>query len=127
MKWMRYAAFAIGFLFGSVFLLFNLGGQMQKRPTLWETLLLLTGPVSLLLASLIGLKFEKVAGWWLLVGAAATAVLFIARQSLAWPEVQRLVTIIAIFCLPMLCSGLLYLTHAYEQQQPSGSNLPWMP
>lgn len=82
--------------------------------------------MTLPVASVVGLlKFEKFAGSWLLIGAAATAVLFVARQSLAWAEVQRLVVIVAIFCLPMLCSGLLWLTHAHHQQ-PTGSNLPWM-
>ncbi len=125
MKWMRYAAFSIGAAFGSVFLLFNLGTPVQQRPEFWETLTLLTGPVTLLAASLVGLKFEKLAGWWLLIGAAVTAVLFTARQSLAWPEIQRLVVIIAIFCLPMLCCGLLWLTHA-NRSDADGSRLPWM-
>ncbi len=125
MKWMRYAAFLIGVLFGSAFLIFNLSGPIQQRPTLWDTLPLLTGPVTLLAASLLGLKFETVAGWWLILGAAATAVLFVTRQSLAWSEVQRLVVIVAIFCLPMLSSGLLWLSYAHTKQT-DGSHLPWM-
>src|SRR5690242_8540098 len=79
-KWMRYTAFGLGMAFGSVFLLFNLGTPIDHFPGLWESLPLLTGPVTLFFASVIGLKFEKTAGWWLITGAAATAFLFTARR-----------------------------------------------
>ena len=125
MKWTRYAAFAIGFVFGSVFLFFNLATPLQRIPGFWETLTLLTGPVTLLVASVVGLWFEKLAGWWLLTGAAATAVLFVALRAHAGSDPQKLVVIVAIFCLPMLCSGLLWLAHA-NYKTPDGSNLPWM-
>ena len=124
MNWMRYTAFAIGAVFGSLFLLFNLGTPLQRIPGFWETLTLLCGPLTLLAASFLGLKHERFAGWWLLAGAAATAVLFVV-QLLPWrPGLARMLMVVAVFCLPMLCSGLLWLTHA--NAQPDGSKLPMM-
>jgi hypothetical protein len=69
---------AIGAVFGSVFLLFNPGTTRQQRSGMWDTLTLLTGPVTLLATSLVGLKFEEIAGVWLLIGAAVTAGLLVA-------------------------------------------------
>jgi hypothetical protein len=122
---MRYAAFAIGAVFGSVFLFMNLSGPVSKSPTLWDALPMLSGPVTLFVASVVGLKFEKVAGWWLLGGAGVTAVLLVARGSLVSSNVERLAIGIAFLCLPMLCAGLLWLTHS-NHRQPNGSRLPWM-
>lgn len=124
MKWMRYAAFAIGMVFGSVFLILNLGTPIDHIPGLWESLPLLTGPVTLFVASVVGLKFEKAAGWSLVAGAAATAFLFTV-QSHGADDGQRLAAIVAIFCLPMLFSGVLWLAHA-DYRPPDGAHLPWM-
>ncbi|MGH9521517.1 MAG: hypothetical protein ACRD3E_03175, partial [Terriglobales bacterium] len=78
MRWRRYAAFLVGVLSGSVFLVI-LEMPPTWTPDFWEALTIGTGPVTLVVASVVGLKFEKVAGWWLLAGAVATAVLLFAQ------------------------------------------------
>ena len=125
MKWTRYAAFAVGVLSGLVFLLL-----LETPPTwsmdFWEAVTLLTGPVTLIVASLVGLKFEKVAGWWLLAGAAATAILLVVQLKPWQPGLSTMLLLPAIFCTPMLFSGLLWLVHA-RAHGPTGANLPMMP
>ena len=124
MKWSRYAAFAIGILTGTVFLFYL--EMPPNRPDTWEAMTLLSGPVTLVVASVVGLKFEKLAGWWLLAGALVTAVL-LCIQLVPWhPGLAALLIVPAIFCMPMLFSGLLWLSHA-RAQHPNGMNLPMMP
>lgn len=124
MKWTRIAAFAIGVLSGAVFL-FYLATPPNWSGDIWEVMTLVAGPVTLVAASLVGLKFEKVAGWWLLAGAAVTAVL-LSLQLVPWhPGIAALLIVPAIFCTPMLFSGLLWLVHA-SAHGPNGANLPMM-
>lgn len=124
MKWTRYAAFIIGLLSGAVFLFYVLTPPNWSGD-LWEVMTVLAGPVTLVVASLVGLKFEKVAGWWLLAGAAVTATL-ICKQLVPWhPGITALIVVPGIFCVPMLFSGLLWLVHA-NARGPNGANLPMM-
>jgi hypothetical protein len=127
MRWKRYVAFAVGLVSGAAFLLF-----VVLPPTsgmdVWEALTLLAGPVTLVAASLVGLKFERVAGWWLLAGSVVTAALLFV-QLVPWqPGITTLLVVPAIFCLPMLLSGFLWLAHAHAHAAgPNGANLPMMP
>lgn len=125
MKWTRFAAFAIGLLAGAGFLAY-VESPPNWFPGWWEVLTLLTGPLTLLAASFVGLKFERLAGWWLLSGAAATAALLVMQLAPWQPGVLALVLVPVIFCSPMVFSGLLWLAHA-DLHEPTGERLPMMP
>lgn len=125
MKWTRYAAFTIGLISGAAFLAY-VESPPNWHPDRWETITLLAGPVTLVVASLVGLKYEKLAGWWLLSGAAATAALLL-MQLVPWdPGVIALVLVPVIFCSPMVFSGILWLAYA-DGREPDGARLPMMP
>ncbi len=111
MKSMRWLAFGIGMGFGLLYLVLNLldPDTFIHAASLSDWLLMITGPVTLVVASLAGLKFRRFAGWWLLVASIAAAVQFAFRTRFS-PAVM--LATVAIFCLPMALAGTLWLKSA---------------
>jgi hypothetical protein len=125
-KWMRYTAFAIGIVSGTLILNSGWFDAPWRWSDPWELAVFVAGPVTQLAASLVGLKFERVAGWWLLGGAVAVATL-VMLVLLPWhPGLLTYVGVTAVLSIPMLTSGLLWLLHS-RAQGPNGKNLPMMP
>jgi hypothetical protein len=79
--------------------------------------LLACGPLSLVLATVLGWASQEcLAGWWLLGGGAATAVLSIVQigpeiHGAPRSSVTLLFLLVAIFALPMCVCGALLLKY----------------
>ncbi len=115
MNWMRYLAITIGVVFGALYVVFGLA-PAQRAISPGDILLILSVPVSLVLATVVGLKFERLAGWWQIVAAVAAAVQLVIRK---YGDPLAMLMAIAVLCLPMLCAGLLWLRLARPQRRMS--------
>ncbi len=112
---MRTGAILIGVIFGGLFLFFFIAESYADRGAglanlrISDALLLIAGPISFVCATLLGLKFERPAGYWLVTGGLVTAVLLAIRLSERLGEFLVMGLIIVI---PMLIEGGLWLKHA---------------
>ena len=115
MKWMRYTALGIGTAFGLLYLtvavLALLFGTEPSLPSFSDWMILLFGPLSLILATAVALKYERIGGWRLLTGGVIIAILFGSR--LFETPLRLLVTFLA-YPFPMLIAGKLWLIHAFK-------------
>lgn len=97
MKRIRIGASLIGIMFGLVYGAFgvfammmnSIGGGISYQAhgfagLRFQYLLLLFSPFSLIAATLVAWKYERIAGWWLVVGAVAVAILI---RFLVSPEI----------------------------------------
>ncbi len=108
MKWMRYSALGIGIAFGLLFLIFALGEGFKGIPNLQDCILLLFGPISMIVATAVAWKHERIGGWWLITGGIIAGILFTAR--LIDQPTNLLWTFLA-YPLPMLVAGVLWVLH----------------
>lgn len=65
--------------------------------------LILSAPLSLIVATAVASKFARIAGWWLIAGGTAL-VLSIPIQGKAWDWFSRMIS-----AVPMLLAGALWL------------------
>ena len=113
MNWMRYTALGIGAAFGLLFLVFGIGEGISEGfrnlPSSYESVIMAFGPVSMIAATGVAWKRERLRGWWLSVGGIVTAVLFTIK--LIDSPMQLLLTSL-VYPLPMLVAGALWVLHA---------------
>jgi len=107
-KWMRYTALGIGIAFGLLFLTFALGEGFRSIPNLQDCILLLFSPASMIVATAVAWKHERIGGWWLITGGIITGTLFTAR--LIDQPTNLLWTFLA-YPLPMLVARVLWVLH----------------
>ncbi|MCD6567958.1 MAG: hypothetical protein J7K94_04390 [Dehalococcoidia bacterium] len=112
MNWMRYTALGIGIAFGLLFLVFAFGegfGEYFSGATgLRDYILLACGPISMILATLVAIKRERIGGWWLVIAGIISTVLF-TFELFDVPE-TLLITLL-IYPVPMVVAGFLFLIH----------------
>ena len=113
MNWMRYTALGIGIAFGVFFLTFAIGegisGDFGGIPGPDDSVLLLFGPISLIAATAVAWKHERIGGWWLIAGGIITGILFTIRLT---DKPMNLLWISLVYPLPMLVAGALWVLHA---------------
>lgn len=114
MKWMRNSAAVIGLLFGCFVIFMNVAdaGPRQHPVTLAEVVIMFAGPVSLIVASLVGLKFARVAGWWLIAGALLVAGWIVAKT----PGIPSAWGAAAILTVPMFLCAALWFGYARDRR-----------
>lgn len=88
MKRLRVGAITLGIVVGSFFLVCFIGDTWEFRATAWplnrrDSTMLLAGPVTIFLATIIGLKHERWAGYLLAGSGIINAVLFAQRNLIA--------------------------------------------
>lgn len=112
MNWMRYAALGLGVVFGLLFLIFAFGegfGEYFSGATgLRDYILLACGPVSMILATLVAIKRERIGGWWLVVAGIVSTVLFTFEL---FDMPQTLILTLLVYPVPMVVAGFLFLLH----------------
>jgi len=115
MKWMRYTALGIGTAFGLLYLTVGVLSLLFEAepslPSFSDWMILLFGPLSLILATAVALKYERIGGWWLLTGGVIIAVLFGIRL---FETPLRLLVAFLVYPFPMLIAGKLWLIHAFK-------------
>jgi len=113
MYWMRYTALGIGVAFGILFLTFAIGeglsGDFGGIPGLKDCVLLTFGPISMIAATAVAWKHQRLGGWWLITGGIVTGVLF-TISLIAKP--MNLLWTFLLYPLPMLVAGTLWVLHA---------------
>ena len=109
MNWMRYTALGIGIAFGLLFLTFGISEGFGGIPSPEDCILLLFGPVSMIIATAVAWKHERIGGWWLIIGGIVTGILFSIR--LIDNPIHLLLTFL-IYPVPMLIAGILWVLHA---------------
>jgi len=113
MYWMRYTALGIGVAFGILFLAFAIGeglsGDFGSTPGLKDCVLLTFGPISMIAATAVAWKHQRLGGWWLITGGIVTGVLF-TISLIAKP--MNLLWTFLVYPLPMLVAGALWVFHA---------------
>jgi len=113
MKWMRYTALGIGIAFGLLYLTVGVLSLLfepePSLPNLSDWIILLFGPFSLIVATCIAWKYERIGGWWLLIGGVIIAILFGIRL---FETPLRLFVTFLVYPFPMLIAGLSWLIHA---------------
>lgn len=114
MKWLRFGALVMGFLFGTIFLIFIIGKGFDGIPGLYDALLLLFGPVTMILGTIIALKWEIVGGIWLIIGAVITSILFGIKL---YERPMNLVITSLVYPIPMLIAGILWLAHSSQTRE----------
>ncbi|MBE9513580.1 MAG: hypothetical protein IMY83_00920 [Chloroflexi bacterium] len=82
---------------------------------------LLLGPVSLIAATAVAWKHERLDGWWLVAGGVSTAVLFMVDLA---DRPMEFLWILLVCPLPMLVAGVLWLCHAAKLALALPRNLP---
>jgi len=107
-KWMRYSALGIGIAFGLLFLTFAFGEGFRSIPNLQDCILLLFGPVSMIAATTVAWKHERIGGWWLITGGIITGTIFTARLI---DRPTNLLWTLLVYPLPMLLAGVLWVLH----------------
>lgn len=69
MIWMRYTALGIGIAFGLLFLTFAIGEGLSEGfggiPNPEDCALFLFGPISMIAATAVAWRRERIGGWWL--------------------------------------------------------------
>jgi len=75
---MRYSALGIGIALGLLFLTFAFGEGFRSIPNLQDCILLLFGPVSMIAATTVAWKHERIGGWWLITGGIIAGTIFTA-------------------------------------------------
>jgi len=115
MRWVRWTALGIGMAFGSLFLVAGILSLVFDAeagpPSPSDWVILLFGPVSLIAATCIAWKYERIGGLWLLIGGIIVAILFGIRL---FETPLRLLVTFLVYPFPMLIAGLLWLIHAFE-------------
>jgi len=115
MKWMRYTALGIGIAFGLLYLTVGILDLLFETepslPSLSDWVILLCGPLSLILATAVALKYERIGGWWLLTGGGIIAILFGIRL---FETPLRLLVTFLVYPFPMLLAGSLWLTRVFK-------------
>ncbi len=112
MRNMRTGALVIGILFGFVNLISFIGETWEHRDHALQELgmsdavLLIAGPFTLILATFVGLKHERFAGYWLMTGGVITAALFAVRLT---NTPGSLFIALLILVMPMLIEGWCWL------------------
>jgi len=107
-KWMRYSALGIGITFGLLFPTFAFDEGFRNIPNLQDCILLLFGPVSMIAATAVAWKHERIGGWWLITGGIITGILFTARLI---DQPTNLLWTLLVYPLPMLVAGVLWVLH----------------
>jgi len=119
MKWMRYTALGIGIAFGVLFLTFAIGegisGDFGGIPDPGDSVLLVCGPISLIAATAVAWKHERIGGWWLIVGGIVTTIFF-TIDLINRP--MNLLWISLVYPLPMLVAGVLWVLHTAKFAEP---------
>ena len=112
MNWMRYTALGIGIAFGLLFLTFAIGEGISEGfggiPSPKDCVAMLFGPISMIIATAVAWKRERIGGWWLIIGGIVTGILFSIR--LIDRPMNLLVTSL-VYPLPMLVAGVLWVLH----------------
>jgi len=112
MNWMRYTALGIGIAFGLLFLAFaiseGLSGDLGGIPSPKDCALLLFGPISLIAATAVAWRHERVGGWWLIIGGIITVILFTINLI---DRPMNLLRVFLVYPLPMLVAGVLWVLH----------------
>lgn len=103
---MRYTALGIGITFGLLFLTFALGEGFKGIPNPQDCVLLLFGPISMIVATAVAWKRERIGGWWLITGSIVTGTLFTARLI---DRPTNLLWTLLVYPLPMLVAGVLWV------------------
>jgi uncharacterized membrane protein HdeD (DUF308 family) len=117
MKWMRYTALGIGIAFGLLFLTLFIGEALLGEPSVpspSDIVIMLLGPFSLIVATCVAWKYERIGGWWLIIGGIVTTILFSVRL---FNTPLRLLATFPTIPFPMLLAGSLWLTHAFKSRE----------
>jgi uncharacterized membrane protein HdeD (DUF308 family) len=115
MRKTRTGALIVGIIFGPINLFsficetYEHRDHALKEMGIIDVVLLIAGPITLILATLLGLKHERFAGYWLITGGLITAALFAV-----WVARTPTNFLIALLVLigPMLVEGWLWLKDA---------------
>jgi len=109
---MRYVALGIGIAFGLLFLVFafgeGFGEYFSGAIGLRDYVLLACGPVSMILATAIAFKFERIGGWWLVIAGIISTVLFTFEL---FDVFRMLLITLLVYPVPMVIAGFLFLIH----------------
>lgn len=105
---MRYTALGIGIAFGILFVTFAIGEGFRGIPSPGDCVLLLSGPISMIAATAVAWKHERIGGWWLIAAGVITGMIFTIR--LMDSELNLLWTFL-VYPLPMLVAGVLWVLH----------------
>jgi hypothetical protein len=112
-NFMRRTGLGIGIAFGIFFLTFAIGegisGDFGGVPGPRDSIPLICGPISLIAATAVAWKHERLGGWWLIVGGIIAGILFTVRPM---DRPMNLLWIFLIYPLPMLVAGVLWVLHA---------------
>lgn len=112
---MRYTALGIGIGFGLLYLTVGILGLLFEAepslPSFSDWVILLFGPFSLIIATGVAWKYERVGGWWLLTGGVIIAILFGIRL---FETPLRLLVTFLVYPSPMLIAGSLWLIRAFK-------------
>ncbi len=125
----RGGALAIGWVFGVINVISYIGETWEHRDHAWqdfgpsEAVLVVAGPLTFILASLAGLKSQRVAGYWLIGAGFLSTALFSVRLA-NYPS--TLLVAMLIWIVPLFLAGWLWLKSVGEfgsrPQIPSASS-----
>ena len=122
MKWMRRTALGIGIAFSLLYLTIGIGEGVQEGfqniPTPYDCALLFFGPFSMIVATSIAWKWERVGGWWLIAGGVIAGILFAIR---IFDTPLNFLRTFPLIELPMLVAGALWLLHAAKSTRAAKS------
>ncbi len=105
-------ALGIGIAFGLLFLVFafgeGFGEYFSGAIGLRDYVLLVCGPVSMILATAIAFKRERIGGWWLVIAGIVSTVLFTFEL---FDVFRMLLITLLVYPVPMVIAGFLFLLH----------------